>query len=66
MSTSLKKIKDILELLNEYANNSSEDNIRKRLDKCLQLYLSDLDTSYYYLVDNINKKSVIRNINKCE
>lgn len=66
MSTSLEKIKHILNMLDEYTDNSTGDNVEARLDKCLQLYLKDLSISYYYLVDNINKRSVIRGLNKCE
>ena len=66
MSMSSKKISHILDMLDEYSNNTSEDNVKSRLDKCLQLYLKDLNTSYYYLIDNINKKSVIRGLNKWE
>ena len=66
MSMSLEKIYNILNSLEEYSNNTSEDNVKKRLDKCLQLYLKDLNVSYYYVIDNINKKSVLRELNKCE
>ena len=64
MSMSSKKINHILNMLDEYSNNTSENNVKSRLDKCLQLYLKDLSTSYYYLIDNINKKSVIRGLNR--
>lgn len=64
MSMSSKKINHILDMLDEYSNNTSENNVKSRLDKCLQLYLKDLSTSYYYLIDNINKKSVIRGLNR--
>lgn len=67
MSTSLEKIRHILKMLDGYSDNTQEDNVRNRLDKCLDLYMSDLNMSYYYLIDNINKKSVIRGINReCE
>ena len=66
MSMSSKKINHILNMLDEYSNNTSENNVKSRLDKCLQLYLKDLSTSYYYLIDNINKKSVIRGLNRWE
>ncbi|MBQ3421955.1 MAG: hypothetical protein IJH34_09850 [Romboutsia sp.] len=66
MSTSLDKINNILKTIDEYSDNSMEDNIKNRLDKCLQLYLKDLNTSYYRIIDNINKKSVIKELSKCE
>ena len=64
MSTSLEKILKMRDTIYSYSNNTTEDNIQARLEKCLQLYLSDLNTSYYYLIDNINKKSIIRGLNK--
>ena len=65
MSTSLSKIYRILDLLEQYSSNTSEDNIRARLDKCLELYLADLNYSCNKIKDNINKKSVVKELNKC-
>ena len=66
MTTSLMKIYRILELLEEYSDNSTSDNIKARLDKCFQLYLKDIDVAYYGLIDNINRKSVIKEMSKCK
>lgn len=66
MSTSLDKIYNILHSIEEFEDYTTADNVRDRLDKCLDLYLGDLDYSYYHLVDNINKKSVMRGLSKCE
>ena len=53
MSTSLDKIYNILHSIEEFEDYTTADNVRDRLDKCLDLYLGDLDYSYTYLLAGI-------------
>lgn len=64
MSTSVDKINRILNMLEQYSSNTSENNVEERLNKCLNLYLSELNYSYRNIISNIDKKSVIKELNK--
>ena len=59
---------DMQEIYKEYLFEKhilvSENNVEERLNKCLNLYLSELNYSYRNIISNIDKKSVIKELNK--
>ena len=57
-------IRQILEEIDAFEKITFSDAVKKRLDKNLKLYLTDLQNSYNTISSNIKKKSVTREILK--